>query len=186
VPAASPLYQRVAAIVQAIFSDQLGDNTNGATHFYAPAGMPGGQPPDWAAGQNGQRIGTQIFYKLPLNASNTAGTAVTGPSSVGITQPSPPPAADPSSSPITPIQSFTGGDYGPEATVAAQPFKGIVIHIAGKPDLKSELAYSSEPDATRGNAYYGYHYLIDRTARSTRPRPTTCAPTTSCRTANMG
>jgi hypothetical protein len=59
------------------------------------------------------------------------------------------------------IQSYTGGDYGRTATQNAQPFKGIVIHVAGKPDLQSELNYSSHQDPNRGG-YYGYHYLIDR------------------------
>ena len=75
-------YQRAANVVQRVFADQLPDNTGGATHYYAPKGMSNGQGPDWATGQNGQMIGSQIFYRLPLTAANTAGTAVVGPSTV--------------------------------------------------------------------------------------------------------
>jgi hypothetical protein len=77
-----PNYQRAAQVVQQVFADQLPDNTGGATHYYAPKEMPNGQSPDWATGQNGQMIGSQIFYRLPLTAANTAGTAIVGPSTV--------------------------------------------------------------------------------------------------------
>jgi N-acetylmuramoyl-L-alanine amidase len=60
---------------------------------------------------------------------------------------------------ITP--DYVGGDYGRQATAAARPFKGIVIHVTGKPDLKSELDYMGHPDPNRPG-YYGYHYLIDK------------------------
>ena len=83
IPTANPNYQRAANVVQQVFADQLPDNTHGATHYYAPKGMPNGQSPDWATGQNGQMIGSQIFYRLPLTAANTAGTAVISPSTVG-------------------------------------------------------------------------------------------------------
>ena len=78
-----PNYQRAAMVAQQVFAGQLPDNTNGATHYYAPKGMPNGQSPDWATGQNGQMIGSQIFYRLPLTAANTGGTAIVGPSTVG-------------------------------------------------------------------------------------------------------
>lgn len=58
------------------------------------------------------------------------------------------------------VQSYAGGDYGRTATQNAQPFKGIVIHVTGKPDLKSEMDYMGHPDPNRPG-YYGYHYLID-------------------------
>ena len=157
-----------------MFTDQIGDNTNGATHFYAPSGMPGGQPPSWAVGQNGQKIGSQYFYKLPLGGPNniTATTQPAGPT--GPTGPAMGGAPTGPSSPMTgggaPIQSFTGGDYGREATANAQPFKGIVIHVTGKPTLQSELAYSSAPDPNRAG-YYGYHYLIDRDGKVYQAAP---------------
>lgn len=173
IPTTDPRYQRAGAIADAVFSEQHADNTGGANHYYAPAGMPGGAPPDWAVGKNGQRIGTQYFYKLPLTASNTAGTGVMSPSSVGTSTAAPvsTSASAPADASITPIQSFTGGDYGRQATSAAQPFKGIVIHVTGKPDLQSELAYNSTPDAARGNAYYGYHYLVDRDGKVYQTAP---------------
>jgi hypothetical protein len=82
IPTTDPNYQRAAMVAQQVFAGQLPDNTGGATHYYAPKGMPNGQSPDWATGQNGQMIGSQIFYRLPLTAANTAGTAIVGPSTV--------------------------------------------------------------------------------------------------------
>jgi hypothetical protein len=82
VSANDPRYQRVGQVADAVFSETVPDNTGGATHYYAPSGMPGGQPPDWAVGQQGKQIGTQNFYRLPLTAANTAGTAISTPSSV--------------------------------------------------------------------------------------------------------
>jgi cell wall hydrolase len=82
IPTTDPNYQRAANVASQVFAGQLPDNTNGATHYYAPKAMPNGQSPEWAAGQNGQMIGSQIFYRLPLTAANTAGTAIVGPSTV--------------------------------------------------------------------------------------------------------
>jgi N-acetylmuramoyl-L-alanine amidase len=174
IPTTDPRYQKAAAVADSVFGDQIGDNTNGATHYHTPD-----VSPPWSQGVTPvATIGGHYFYKLPLTASNTAGTAVTSPSTVGMGGSSvvpapaaPAPAPDPSASPIAPIQSFTGGDYGRQATAGAQPFKGIVIHIAGKPDLQSELAYNRTPDAGRGNAYYGYHYLIDRDGKIYQTAP---------------
>ena len=170
IPTSDPRYQRAAAIADGVFSEQIPDNTNGATHYHMTS-----VSPDWSQGQRPvATIGGHYFYKLPLTASNTAGTAVIGPSSVGIggsAAPAPAPTPAAATAPITPIQSFTGGDYGRQATAGAQPFKGIVIHIAGKPDLQSELAYNSTPDANRGGAYYGYHYLVDRDGKVYQTAP---------------
>ena len=79
IPTSDPNYQRAATVAQQVFNDQLPDNTGGATHYYAPKGMPNGQAPDWARGQNGQMIGSQIFYRLPLTPKNTAGTMLAEP-----------------------------------------------------------------------------------------------------------
>jgi hypothetical protein len=69
-----PMYRQVAAIVDRMATTGAPDNTGGATHFYAPQGMqPVGRVPDWAVGRQGRKIGNQLFYSLPLNASNTAG-----------------------------------------------------------------------------------------------------------------
>ena len=172
IPTTDPRYQRAAAIADGVFSDQIPDPTKGATHYYAPAGMPGGAPPDWAVGQTPTAtIGGHHFYRLALNASNTAGSAAISPSTVGQgSAPAPAPAPTPAS-PITPIQSFTGGDYGRQATADKQPFSGIVIHVTGKPDLQSELTYNRTPDAGRGGAYYGYHYIVDRDGKVYQTAP---------------
>ena len=36
----SPIYQQVAAAIEPALSGQAQDNTGGATHYYAPRGMP--------------------------------------------------------------------------------------------------------------------------------------------------
>src|SRR4029077_15253608 len=40
IPTSDPNYQRAAMVLQQVFNDQLPDNTGGATHYYAPKGMP--------------------------------------------------------------------------------------------------------------------------------------------------
>ena len=60
-----------------------------------------------------------------------------------------------------PIQDFSGGVYGQQATANAQPFKGVVVHVTGKPTLQDELDYMSHPDPNRPGQY-GYHFLVDR------------------------
>lgn len=40
-------YERTGAIVDAVFSGNSPDPTGGATHYYAPQGMPGGRAPYW-------------------------------------------------------------------------------------------------------------------------------------------
>jgi hypothetical protein len=78
-----PNYQRAGAIVDQVFNGQAQDNTGGATHFYANKGPNATAAPDWATGAtNVRQIGDQTFMTMPLTAANTAGTAVTGPSSV--------------------------------------------------------------------------------------------------------
>ena len=90
IPTSDGNYQRAAIVLQQVFNDQLPDNTGGATHFYAPRRMPNGQAPDWALGEQGRMIGSQIFYRLPLTAKNTDNTILPtaspssgGPESVG-------------------------------------------------------------------------------------------------------
>ena len=59
-----PNYQTIGALVDNI--DKVPDPTNGATHYYAPSGMPGGRPPSWAKdGTNVNKVGDQIFMNLP-------------------------------------------------------------------------------------------------------------------------
>jgi N-acetylmuramoyl-L-alanine amidase len=88
-------YQRAAAIADGVFGDQIPDPTGGATHYHTTS-----VAPDWSQGVTPTAtIGGHYFYKLPLTASNTAGTAVTSPSSVGMgtsaapTTPTAPPIA---------------------------------------------------------------------------------------------
>jgi hypothetical protein len=80
IPPTDAQYQRAAAIVDGVFGNDIPDTTGGATHYHTPA-----VSPDWSAGIKPiATIGGHLFYKIPLTASNTAGTAVTGPSSVGM------------------------------------------------------------------------------------------------------
>ncbi len=60
----SPRFQQAAAIWQGIKSGQVGDPTNGATHFFAPDAQAklGRNIPSWAQGQQGQQIGATAFY----------------------------------------------------------------------------------------------------------------------------
>ncbi len=57
-----PLYVKLAAVARMAWDKP--DTTGGALHYYAPAGMPGGKPPSWAAqGTETLRIGGHIFLK---------------------------------------------------------------------------------------------------------------------------
>jgi hypothetical protein len=62
----NPNYQAIGALVDGVFGGAVPDPTNGATHYYAPAGMKGGVPPSWAkSGTNVNKVGDQIFMNLP-------------------------------------------------------------------------------------------------------------------------
>jgi hypothetical protein len=62
-----------------VFSNQIPDPTKGASHYRTPD-----VSPDWSAGRTPvATIGGHLFYKIPLTASNTAGTVVVSPSTVG-------------------------------------------------------------------------------------------------------
>ncbi len=59
---ASAIYQQLAAVVVEAWGQP--DITDGACHYYAPAGMPGGRAPSWAAqGTETLRKGGHIFFK---------------------------------------------------------------------------------------------------------------------------
>jgi hypothetical protein len=61
-----PNYKAIGELVDGVFNGQVPDPTNGATHYYAPGGMPGGRPPSWAKdGTNVSKVGDQIFMNLP-------------------------------------------------------------------------------------------------------------------------
>lgn len=59
----SPAYQRIGSIVDRVFSGDMPDPTNGATHFFAPQAQAalGRNVPSWAQGE-GQPIGRHTFY----------------------------------------------------------------------------------------------------------------------------
>ncbi len=63
----TPVFQEIGGVVDQVWSDQVPDPTGGATHYYAPAGMPGQREPDWfddvteARGAAPVRIGGHVF-----------------------------------------------------------------------------------------------------------------------------
>lgn len=65
-PNRTPDPKQLAAVMQNIggLADGSMPPTTTADHFYAPQGMPGGQPPSWAQGQPAQTIGHQQFLTL--------------------------------------------------------------------------------------------------------------------------
>lgn len=64
-PVESPAFTRALGVVRRVFSDNPGpDPTQGATHYYAPRGMPGEAAPYWwrSEARNGEKaIGNHIF-----------------------------------------------------------------------------------------------------------------------------
>ena len=59
-------YQKVGQMVDMAYSGEYPDLTGGATHYYAPRGMPGGKPPaqwpqQWFKTQPKTTIGHQVF-----------------------------------------------------------------------------------------------------------------------------
>jgi phage-related protein len=60
----SAAYKQIGDVVDKVFSGAVSDITHGASNYYAPAGMPGGRPPSWAAATEAIQettIGTQRF-----------------------------------------------------------------------------------------------------------------------------
>jgi conjugal transfer mating pair stabilization protein TraG len=60
----TPQYQAIGDLVDKVSSGLVPDPTGGATHYYAPASMPGRRPPPWAAPlaqANDVTIGGQRF-----------------------------------------------------------------------------------------------------------------------------
>lgn len=62
----SPDYARIGDIVDKAYYGGIPDPTGGATHYYAPRGMPGGRPPaqwpqDWFAAAPKIKVGSQVF-----------------------------------------------------------------------------------------------------------------------------
>jgi N-acetylmuramoyl-L-alanine amidase len=125
IPPTDAQYQRAAAIVDGVFGNDIPDTTGGATHYHTPA-----VSPDWSAGVKPiATIGGHLFYKMPLTASNTAGTAVTGPSSVGMG----------SGPPLAPL-----GDAQPQAHAAIADALAAARRMLGKnevPDREEIIKY---------------------------------------------
>lgn len=64
-PVNSPAFAQAMGVVERVFGDSPGhDPTFGATHYYAPRGMPGGDEPYWwnsEAPFGGKKIGRHVF-----------------------------------------------------------------------------------------------------------------------------
>ncbi len=57
-------WQQALSLASLATSGQLEDLTNGATNYYAPAGMPGNKAPSWTESMTETvTIGGQIFFK---------------------------------------------------------------------------------------------------------------------------
>lgn len=65
--ATHPQFQKVGAVVDQVWQGKVPDPTGGATHYYAPAGMPDRREPKWflkatqERGEQPTRIGGHIF-----------------------------------------------------------------------------------------------------------------------------
>lgn len=71
----TPGYEDAVRAVEAVFNGNDPDPTGGATHYWAPRGMPGGRDPYWAASETTQYgrlpIGNHIFLpQAPVGQSN--------------------------------------------------------------------------------------------------------------------
>jgi spore germination cell wall hydrolase CwlJ-like protein len=53
-------------VVEAILEWENGDRLDGATHYYAPKGMPGGKPPYWVKGMKyiGQTVNHKFYREM--------------------------------------------------------------------------------------------------------------------------
>jgi len=60
----SPAYKQAQALAQGVFNGTIQDQTNGATHFFAPAAQAdlGRSPPGWASREPLASIGGHQFY----------------------------------------------------------------------------------------------------------------------------
>jgi hypothetical protein len=77
--AKSPAYQQAQALAQGVFNGTIQDQTNGATHFVAPAAQAdlGRSMPNWAKGDPLASIGGHQFY-APNGAVGTDKLAAVG------------------------------------------------------------------------------------------------------------
>jgi conjugal transfer mating pair stabilization protein TraG len=76
----NPQYAAIGDIVDKVYNGQIPDPTNGATHYFAPASMPGGRPPPWGPllQQNANRIGDQIFVGGSTGPGQSVPAQITG------------------------------------------------------------------------------------------------------------
>ena len=127
-----PVYQRIGNVVDNVFTDDNNDFTAGATNYYAPSEMPGGQPPAWAAqGTNPRQIGNHAFLTLPLNQTGGA-----------------PPT------PTTNVQPGYPVGYGPSGESTAGMNPAFVQRLtAGRNQLKSEGILTIQTEGFRSHEY---------------------------------
>jgi conjugal transfer mating pair stabilization protein TraG len=81
-----PQYAAIGNIVDQVYSGAIPDPTHGATHYYAPAAMPGRIPPPWAgplAQQNSVKIGDQVFVGGPSGPGQFSPVPVSGAGGIG-------------------------------------------------------------------------------------------------------
>jgi conjugal transfer mating pair stabilization protein TraG len=80
-PSQIPNYTQLGNLVDQVYSGQIPDPTNGATHYYAPRSMATGRPPPWAgplAAQNSVKVGSQIFVGGSMGPGQAIPNQVTG------------------------------------------------------------------------------------------------------------
>jgi N-acetylmuramoyl-L-alanine amidase len=91
-PRESEVYQQLAQLVRLAWDEA--DTTDGADHYFAPKGMPGGKPPSWAMQyRRTVSIGRHVFYSsvpapaAPLEPPTTMRDAAktdTGRAAIGV------------------------------------------------------------------------------------------------------
>lgn len=151
----SPVYQTALRNVRAVNSGAAPDPTGGASHYYAPAGMPNGTSPSWANGQTPTAIiGGHRFYALgygPAGKDAPASGApapvqVAGPGAPTAPAPAVPPAPAPPSSTAPPITVDTSHPALPVVQTLAQKI------LDAPPDQRPALYAQLRPQAVAAGA----------------------------------
>ncbi len=111
-------YKRAAANVQAAAADNAPDYSGGATHYYAPSGMPKGEPPSWIKDMtNTANIGGHKFF-TPTKTANAE------PDLLGSWQTSPTTSQEPSA-PVSSEPDLLGSWSNATPTMAGSPQQAI-------------------------------------------------------------